>query len=699
MRNLHREGQPEAFSQQSAAASAARPGQMEGVAEVLSAVLAKTIFIAGPPNERCVREFCGRFGSIVEVTMAHEAPKSKQWAFVSFTAAEDAEAAIDAAATCGKPKNPKKSSKKSAIPKWEATVQIKAAAKDLRDLMWGLQMSKELAAHVARVSVLMPDPAVSKQEEDAVEEAMVAEGRLVPPPPGATKNKTTRKRKAGVENAEAQDASTDVDLLIIGAGASGIGCGVMAKKFGVDPSKTLIVERGSAVGSTFDKWPAEMRFITPSFNQQAFGMMDLNSIAFDTSPAVMFHEEHPSGQQYAEYLRFVAQKHKLPVVLDTDVTSVTPVKGVQHGSAFEVSVKQSRGATRKVGPKIRAKFVIWAAGEFQYPSMDGFPGASEHCVHNSRVSSWEKLGKNQDEKVVIGGYESGMDATVHLANAGVDVTVFASVPFWSVRTKDPSTELAPFTANRLEAAMKGAHPPTLASHCRVVKVEPDGKRGGGYVVTAVKNRQAADNDPAWDHIKSMEDSTVASGEPNTVCVKTRSKPVLATGFSSGVGKVVNHLFDWTEESLCSSAHAAAAAADLAAGAAKKPTAKKPKTTRSRRKQQQQQRVSSAESAVAQPVGDPKLTECDESTICPGLFLCGPQVRQGKQILCFVYKYRQRFAVVLKEIATRLGMEEDRKTFAKYQKIIAQVEAECREQHMFLADPSCAKHSCGAGSAC
>ena len=140
----------------------------------------------------------------------------------------------------------------------------------------------------------------------------------------------------------------------------------------------------------------------------------------------------------------------------------------------------------------------------------------------------------------------------------------------------------------------------------------------------------------------------------------------------------------------------AAAADLAAGAAKPKAKKKPKATRSRRKQ----RVSSAEStAVAQPVGDPKLTERDESTICPGLFLCGPQVRQGKQILCFVYKYRQRFAVVLKEIATRLGMEEDRKTFAKYQKIIAQVEAECREQHMFLADPSCAKHSCGAGSAC
>ena len=31
-----------------------------------------------------------------------------------------------------------------------------------------------------------------------------------------------------------------------------------------------------------------------------------------------------------------------------------------------------------------------------------------------------------------------------------------------------------------------------------------------------------------------------------------------------------------------------------------------------------------------------------------------QVRQGDEIFCFVYKYRQRFAVVLDEIATRLS---------------------------------------------
>ena len=75
--------------------------------------------------------------------------------------------------------------------------------------------------------------------------------------------------------------------------------------------------------------------------------------------------------------------------------------------------------------------------------MDAFPGASEHCVHNSSIRNWAKLAESNDQLVVIGGYESGIDATVHLANAGCDVTVLASTPFWSIRTLDPSTELAP----------------------------------------------------------------------------------------------------------------------------------------------------------------------------------------------------------------------------------------------------------------
>ena len=54
-------------------------------------------------------------------------------------------------------------------------------------------------------------------------------------------------------------------------------------------------------------------------------------------------------------------------------------------------------------------------------------------------------------------------------------------------------------------------------------------------------------------------------------------------------------------------------------------------------------------------GFPLLTKNDESTTVPGLFFCGPYVRQGDLIFCFIFKYRQRFAVVAKSIATSLGL--------------------------------------------
>lgn len=59
-------------------------------------------------------------------------------------------------------------------------------------------------------------------------------------------------------------------------------------------------------------------------------------------------------------------------------------------------------------------------------------------------------------------------------------------------------------------------------------------------------------------------------------------------------------------------------------------------------------------------GIPNITRTDESTICKNVFLVGPHVQHQKAVFCFIYKYRQRFAVVAKEILERLrsmsGME-------------------------------------------
>lgn len=55
-------------------------------------------------------------------------------------------------------------------------------------------------------------------------------------------------------------------------------------------------------------------------------------------------------------------------------------------------------------------------------------------------------------------------------------------------------------------------------------------------------------------------------------------------------------------------------------------------------------------------GWPLLDSDDQSTLAPGLFLSGPAIRHERLKLCFIYKYRQRFAHIASVIGTSLGKD-------------------------------------------
>ncbi|MEL7138390.1 MAG: NAD(P)/FAD-dependent oxidoreductase [Pseudomonadota bacterium] len=74
-------------------------------------------------------------------------------------------------------------------------------------------------------------------------------------------------------------------------------------------------------------------------------------------------------------------------------------------------------------------------------------------------------------------------------------------------------------------------------------------------------------------------------------------------------------------------------------------------------------------------GLPVLTQQDESTSLPGLFLVGPEVSHSGFLFCFIYKFRQRFAVVARTIAGRMGA--DTGALQLY-----------RENNMYLDDLAC-----------
>ena len=439
-----------------------------------------------------------------------------------------------------------------------------------------------------------------------------------------------------------------LDVVVVGAGASGVGVGLMLTRvFNLDPERVLLVERGERVGESFHRWPKEMRFISPSFNNQGWtNSFDLNSIAYGTSPAFTLQTEHPNGQEYAHYLNELATQGELNIRFQTQVNAIEPLRKLGLGKISGFKVKTSAAKVGEdgewmgeeaEGEVLSARYVVWAAGEFQYPRAKEqdpfFPGA-ELCRHNSSVRSWKEL--PGDDFVVIGGYESGMDALYNLTTCGKRTTVVSSTAFWKVATDDPSTELAPYTMERVRDGFRRAPtPPRLLAPLRVTSVERQGK---GYAVKAKwgapVEHEGGEHRTAY-HGGDAEIEEV--GEEGTeVELVTPQAPLLCTGFegSAALG-VVKDLFEWGDED----------AGGCLAGA-------------------------------------PLLNDFDESTKTQGLFLVGPAVRHDEHIFCFVYKFRQRFAVVADEIARGLGFDTE------------ETVEECREHNMYLDDFTCCKGACG-----
>tara|TARA_B000000441_G_scaffold77483_1_gene52607 strand:- start:360 stop:1526 length:1167 start_codon:yes stop_codon:yes gene_type:complete len=371
-----------------------------------------------------------------------------------------------------------------------------------------------------------------------------------------------------------EDTQGVFDVIIIGAGAAGIGAGIALAHSGV--GNFVIIDRG-LVGSSFASWPDETRFITPSFPSNSIGMLDLNSIAVGVSPAYNMRIEHPNGSEYAKHLQDLAEFFELPVRENAEVVQITNEEGL-----FRVETNDWT---------ISSKNVIWAAGEFLYPRLGGFTG-SELCRHTATLANYADL--DGDDFLVIGGYESGTDAAYHLSKRGKKVIMFDKDNPWGLDASDPSTSLSTFTYERMRES-RFEENVTLYPENAVTSVE---LLDGGY------------------ELKS-EDGQV---------FRSKTQPLLAGGFD-GSHALVSHLFEKRED------------------------------------------------------GFPLLNERDESTKVPGIYLCGPSVRHDNHDFCFIFKFRQRFAVVAQSIASSMGIETDDFVQAY------------RDWGMYLDDLSCCGQEC------
>ncbi|WP_124057385.1 NAD(P)/FAD-dependent oxidoreductase [Vaginisenegalia massiliensis] len=81
-------------------------------------------------------------------------------------------------------------------------------------------------------------------------------------------------------------------------------------------------------------------------------------------------------------------------------------------------------------------------------------------------------------------------------------------------------------------------------------------------------------------------------------------------------------------------------------------------------------------------GLPEVNMYDESTIASNIFLAGPSLRQPGAIFCYIYKFRQRFAPLIGEIARRESWTLD-----------PNIEALYRQNMMYLDDLTCCQVAC------
>jgi thioredoxin reductase (NADPH) len=202
------------------------------------------------------------------------------------------------------------------------------------------------------------------------------------------------------------------DVIIVGAGPSGLATAIAAKHFNLD---YLVLEQGSLVDA-IARFPINMVFFTTP------ELLEIGGIPL-TTPF-----EKPTRAEALRYYRKVVDTFQLQVSLFEKVTAVRRPDAPDE--PFAVETETVRGATR-----IReARNVVLAMGYYEQPNMLNVPG--EQLPH---VSHFYKEAHQfyRRRVVIVGGKNSAAEAALEIHRAGGHVTMVhrgpgfgESVKYW-----------------------------------------------------------------------------------------------------------------------------------------------------------------------------------------------------------------------------------------------------------------------------
>jgi thioredoxin reductase (NADPH) len=227
------------------------------------------------------------------------------------------------------------------------------------------------------------------------------------------------------------------DLLVIGAGPTGLACAIEAQRAGFRP---VLVDKGCVCNSLFH-YPSHMTFFTTS------ELLEIGNIPFPTTHA------KPTRNEALEYYRQVAGFYKLDVRQYQRVEQVTGTDG-----NFWVHTVDRFGRAGE----LRARKLAIAIGYYDLPNLMNIPGEELSKVHHYYDDPHPYYGL---DIAVIGGKNSAAIAALELWRHGARVTLIhrgeamhRHVKYW----------IKPDIENRIKAGEIKAY-----FKSRVVEITPD----------------------------------------------------------------------------------------------------------------------------------------------------------------------------------------------------------------------------------
>jgi thioredoxin reductase (NADPH) len=185
------------------------------------------------------------------------------------------------------------------------------------------------------------------------------------------------------------------DVIIVGAGPSGLSAAIAAKQRGLDYE---VLEQGVLVNSIYRFPPQMVFFTTPE-------LLEIGGLPF-VSPF-----DKPTRTEALKYYRKVADAYDLRIAYGQKVLSVARA---DHAFAIATASADGSQQTRL------ARNVVFAIGYYDHPVRLGIPGEDLPHVHHYYG---EPHANYRRRVVIVGGGNSAAESALEMYRAGAHVTL------------------------------------------------------------------------------------------------------------------------------------------------------------------------------------------------------------------------------------------------------------------------------------